>query len=345
MESYKYILEPYNGMKTRHICPECQKREKTFVRYIDTETKQYIDDSVGRCNREVNCGYHLTPKQYFDNNGIDKPLKLPKPLKPVKPVPVSYISPEVFKQSLESHEPNNFIKFLIDKLGIDAANDLIQRYHIGNSSHWHGSTVFWQVDLYGKIRTGKIMLYNAYTGKRVKEPYNHIAWMHTKGDNISQCLFGSHLLKDKSKIVAIVESEKTAITSSYFMPEFIWIATGGLNQLKTETMQILKGRKVMIYPDLGAYDKWKEKEKELSKIAICSVSKLLEKKATDDEREHGYDLADYFLKSLIDQNQHPESETFQKIKKIECASHLEYHDDLQVCGYYDRLLEVLLIES
>lgn len=340
METFKYILEKYNGMKTRHICPECQKRERTFVRYIDIETGNYIADHVGRCNRETNCGYHLTPKQYFENTGIVKPLLTPVKTK-FKPLPISYINQGVFTESLRSHEPNHFIKFLMDKLGIDATNDLIQTYHIGTSNHWNGATVFWQVDQYCKIRTGKVMLYSPTTGKRVKKPYDHVTWMHTKGDNISQCLFGTHLLKDKKKIVAVVESEKTAIIAAHFMPEFIWLATGGLNQLKTETIQVLKGRKVMLYPDLGAFDKWKEKEKELSKIAICSVSTLLERRATDSDRKQGYDLADYFLKLITPREDEHESETFQKIKKIECASHLNYHSDLQVCGYYDRLLEVL----
>jgi hypothetical protein len=29
---------------------------------------EHIHPSVGRCNRESNCGYHYTPKQYFQVN-------------------------------------------------------------------------------------------------------------------------------------------------------------------------------------------------------------------------------------------------------------------------------------
>lgn len=42
------------------------------------------------------------------------------------------------------------------------------------------------------------MLYNPTTGKRIKEPYNHVTWVHSvlhKEDyNLKQCFFGEHLL-------------------------------------------------------------------------------------------------------------------------------------------------------
>ena len=63
MSEYKYMLEPYKGLNTRFICPKCKRKELT--RYINIVTNEYLETSVGRCNRESNCGYHFTPKQYF----------------------------------------------------------------------------------------------------------------------------------------------------------------------------------------------------------------------------------------------------------------------------------------
>ena len=68
---YRYILEPYKGMGTRYVCPECVKSERTFVRYIDTHTGKHIHPTVGKCNREDRCGYHYSPKEYFEDNKLE----------------------------------------------------------------------------------------------------------------------------------------------------------------------------------------------------------------------------------------------------------------------------------
>lgn len=52
---YKYSL---HKKSIKHNCPNCNK--KTLVLYIDTETSAYISEAVGRCDREINCGYHYS---------------------------------------------------------------------------------------------------------------------------------------------------------------------------------------------------------------------------------------------------------------------------------------------
>ena len=305
MSEHKYILEPYKGMNTRYRCPSCQQRDKTFSLYIDTETGEHIAPSVGRCNRESNCGYHYTPKQYFQDNpainGITPQPKVyrPKPVTPV-PKPVSFIPVEVFTAGLKGYNTNNLVKYLIDLFGIDIAYRVCEAYFIGTSKHWPGATVFWQIDTNGKIRTGKIMLYSPTTGKRIKEPFNHITWVHKALKQpefeLRQCLFGEHLLQDKTKPVAIVESEKTAIIASVYLPRFLWLAVGSLTNLNAERCRVLNGRTVILFPDLNGFEKWNTKAKELSHIARISVSDLLERKASEAERKQGLDLADYLIR-------------------------------------------------
>ena len=301
---HRYILEPYKGMNTRYHCPSCQQKDKTFSLYIDVETGEHLGPVVGRCNRVSNCGYHYTPKQYFkDNNILINKLQFktnkPRHIKP-KPKSISFISVEVFKASLKAHETNHFIQFLIELFGVEITSQLVSRYFIGTSKNWNGSTVFWQIDTRGNVRTGKIMLYSPITGKRIKEPYSHINWVHTvlklPEFELRQCLFGEHLLIDKSRPVAIVESEKTAVIASIYLPQFIWLAVGSLTNLNAEKCSIIKGRYVTLFPDLNGFEKWSSKAKELSGLAIFTVSDLLERKATEVERKQGFDLADYLIK-------------------------------------------------
>jgi hypothetical protein len=291
-------------MNTRYRCPSCQQRDKTFSLYIDTETGEHIHPTVGRCNRESNCGHHYTPKQYFQDNNVSFDTPQPKAYKPrpvtPQPKPVSFIPVEVFKASLKAHETNHFVQFLINLFGVEVASQLVSRYFIATSKHWNGATVFWQIDTQGKVRTGKIMLYSPTTGKRVKEPFNHINWVHKALKQaefeLSQCLFGEHLLIDKTKPVAIVESEKTAVIASVYLPQFIWVAVGSITNLNAEKCSILKERTVTLFPDLNGFDKWSSKAQELSHLANFTVSELLERKATEAEKKQGFDLADYLIK-------------------------------------------------
>jgi len=317
MIEHKYILEPYKGMNTRYRCPapNCCKG-KTFSLYVDTETGEHIHPSVGRCNRESNCGHHYTPKQYFQDNNIlvDTPQPKANKPQPISPQtkPVSFVPIEVFKASLKAHETNHFVQFLINLFGVDVAIQLVSRYFIASSKHWNGSTVFWQIDIQGKVRTGKIMLYSPTTGKRIKEPFNHINWVHSilkqPEFELKQCLFGEHLLIDKTKPVAIVESERTAVIASIYLPQFIWVSVGSLTNLNAEKCTVLMGRTVTLFPDLNGFDKWSSKANELSHIAIFTVSDLLERKATEAEKIQGFDLADYLIKYDYKAFSLPESE-------------------------------------
>jgi len=305
MSEHRYILEPYEGMSSRYRCPapNCGK-DKTFSRYIDTDTGEHVNPSVGRCNRETNCGHHYTPKQYFQDNGISIDTTQPTAYKPrpvtPQPKPASFIPVEVFKASLKGHEANHFVKFLIGLFGVEISSELISRYFIASSKHWDGATVFWQIDQHGKVRTGKIMLYSPTTGKRIKEPFNHINWVHKAIKQpefeLGQCLFGEHLLIDKTKPCAIFESEKAAVIASVYLPQFICLAFGGLSNFNAEKCIALKGRTVTLFPDLGGFDKWSSKAKELSQLATFTVSDLLERKASEAEKKQGFDLADFLIR-------------------------------------------------
>lgn len=311
MSVYRFHLQKYQrGSKT--ICPQCE-RKACFTRYVDEQQEVTFPEYVGKCDHENSCGYHYTHREFFQDNP-DKNIKeewyseYPKSykavIKQVTDCTLSFIPNEYFKASLSHYDMNPFYKYLCSVFGEAGTKRVFQLYHIGTAAKWGGSTVFWQVDSDDRVRSGKIILYDSKTGHRVKEPYPYIGWAHSelkiKDFNLKQCLFGEHLLnKYPDASVILVESEKTAVVMSHFIPNYVWLATGGINGcFKEEYVHILKDRDVTLIPDLGAYEVWKEKSKILSKICRrVIVSDMLEQIATEEERSKGLDISDYYLYS------------------------------------------------
>ena len=287
MQDFKYKLEKYNGRSTRFMCPSC-KQAHEFTRYQDQETKEYVHPSVGICNRRDRCGYHYTPSQYFRDHGTSYVSTIE--VTPTPPRPIDYIPEEVMTASLNTE--NNFIKYLRSLFETKSIINAIEKYHIGDTTD--GKVIYWQVDREGKIRTGKAMQYDPSTSKRVKDN-KAVSWMHNqvKRDfNLKQCLYGLHLY-DKNKTTAIVESEKTAIIASLAMPQFTWMATGGLQN--TKLIDELKGCKVILFPDLGeGFEAWTEYALQNG----FKVSSFLQDRANDEDKANGLDLADYVICSL-----------------------------------------------
>ena len=307
MAEYRFTLQKYRH-GNKGVCPNCGRRH-CFVRYIDTEGRIEFPDYVGRCDHEQSCQYHYKPSDYFkDNPDALESERNEQTFRPIV-VPVSksqpttsYIDNDVMRRTLTVYPINPLYRFLSTILGVKETLRIFQLYKVGTSKKWGGSTVYWQIDHLGRVRAGKIMLYNAANGHRVKEPRSYVSWVHSElcltDFNMKQCLFGEHLLPVfPTKPVAIVESEKSALIATHFMPDFLWLATGGIHGcFKTEVMEVLRGRQVMVFPDLGAYDVWREKSAMLH--AICEkvvVSQHIEQTATAEQRAKGLDLADFLL--------------------------------------------------
>ena len=118
MTTHRFILEPYKGIATRHTCPICQ-RKRCFSRYIDTEKRISFPNHVGRCDHEQKCGYHFTPREFFDQNPMErKNLMEETTLRPYTKaqtaiaVPTSYIDRNIVRQSLKCYNTNKMYLFL-----------------------------------------------------------------------------------------------------------------------------------------------------------------------------------------------------------------------------------------
>ena len=333
MSLYKQpFLEPYKGRGTRHTCPNC-KVKQTFTLYLDGNTGEPIHPTVGICNRAIKCGYHYPPRQYFadhpelwksrsgkyisqsNNNPISSHNTNRRPSKHSKTKPqlslaappkMDLIPRKYVKESVSAN--SNFVRFLCKHFPRENVKKAIENYALGATKN--GSVIFWQIDIKGNVRTGKIMQYNTGTGKRIKHKSGAINWVHNilkRSDrnytnyNLNQCYFGEHLLKFyPNKPIAIVEAEKTAVIGTIIFDNYNWLAAGNLNGLNVEKSRVLQNKYVVLYPDAGCYERWAKKSMQIKSEVLCKIetSNLIENHATTDQTKDGYDIADYIIEGF-----------------------------------------------
>lgn len=315
---HTYHLQPYKGKETRHKCPGCGDAH-SFTWYVD-ESGMPLDEAVGRCNHESGCGYHYTPSQFFIDNpsrrseasgGWEQRQRVPYHAqavpaadKPIDTIPFSYVEGSASYNSA-------FIRFLCKLFDIDTIKRLVEMYAIGATRD--EKVIFWQIDTKGRVRTGKIMGYDAGTGHRIKDT-GGVDWVHARmkrqnllpaGWSLSQCLFGEHLLScresfgiNEQSTIAIVESEKSAVIGAAVFPQYIWMATGGIGNLNNDKLREMKGRTIIIFPDVDGTRKW---QRIASAIHGCKVivSDVLERNATQEEKEAKIDIADWIISHLL----------------------------------------------
>lgn len=331
MTEFRFHLEKYRP-GNRYQCPACG-RKKCFARYVDEQGEITFPEHVGRCDHESKCGYHYTPKDYFRDNLDRRPEReyrkdfpaavasckrqaaTPFVLEPsclsiavsensalASSAFPSFINPTLVDKSLSCYDINPLFIYLAKVMSREEVEELFALYRVGTSKEWGGSTVFWQTDINGQVRTGKIMRYDPATGHRVKGESDRVTWVHAKlrllDFCLRQCFFGEHLLaRYPNKPIAIVESEKTALIGAHFIKEPIWIATGGKHGcLNERAISVLKDRRVTLFPDLGAEDVWRSKLSLLTPICrSVAINYILEREATEEQRRRGLDLADFLL--------------------------------------------------
>ncbi len=306
MAQFRFSLQKYNGQKTRFLCPHCGRKELT--RYIDNETNNFVDEQVGKCNRIEKCGYHFTPKQFFEKKGENIQYYTNKSLQ-IEEKPTWYADENLFLESLHSKtQTSNLYQFLIQYFDRNMVAETFRKYLVGVSKKWQNSVIFWQIDKEYKIRAGKIMQYDSVTGRRDK---NKFSWIKNQNENLEmrQVFFGLHLLNYfKNNTVGIVESEKTAMLCDLFFDDkIVWLASGGLQGITERKMKDLRERTVVLFPDLSAenskikaYDEWKKKAKiigENLKMNI-KINTYLNFYSSGEEQNNQEDLGDFILRNI-----------------------------------------------
>lgn len=248
MERYKWHLD-----RTSHkaICPKCG--QKRFVLYVD-DSGTPAGEEYGRCDREQSCGYSRYPGKEVSSNNTLTHTPAPKITTPMR-----YDSRVL---SEFNRIDSNLFPFFASLVTPLRAMEKWQLYNVGC---YNDNVIFWQRDINGEIRGGKLIRYDK-NGHRVKDD-KPASWTHYQkvfnpyktGDKLEQCLFGEWLLaKYPDAPVVVVESEKTAlIMSAIAHSNHIWLASGGSQMLKDSSRtKVLEGRDVLLMPDQGQYWNW-----------------------------------------------------------------------------------------
>lgn len=284
MNDFRYKLDTSSR---KHICPGCNK--KRFVRYVDTETGDYLPEQYGRCDREAECSYNLNP--YSDGyakavreQGINSEIpKRWRPKQKARPAtaPV-YFDFDTFKQTLQAdrYGQNTFIQNLLCRVPFpfeaDELTKVIQLYRLGTIANGYraGAVTFPFIDRAGNVRTIQVKQFdesNHTTGTdflhsiiekhhtRSGQPLPEWLTAYIGQEKRVSCLFGEHLLPARPFApIALVEAPKTAIYGTlYFgLPDtpknFIWLAVYNKSSFSIEKLKALTGRDVFVFPDLSS---------------------------------------------------------------------------------------------
>lgn len=179
-----------------------------------------------------------------------KPVKV----KPKKAKVITYYSDEEVEKTLTCDD--TLATFFNERFAEKKVKGIWREMRVGSEA---GKTLFWQTDMNGKIRFKKVITYKN-DGHRTDS-----VSFEKKGDYSEQCLFGEHLLTAYPEMpVAVVESEKSALLGTIMYPNFVWVATGGKGELKASKCEVLKNRRVYLFPDVDGVKEWTDKIPELS---------------------------------------------------------------------------------
>ena len=303
-----------NSKHGKFTCPNCGHK-KRFVRYVNDRGEFYPDPTVGRCDRINSCGYWKKPVPDQNNNNnlykkSDSNVLYKKHI---------YLDYKYVMHTNKYVTNSKLYTFLSNIFGKKNVFNMLNLYKIGRYKNY--DTIPY-IDLHGNIATIQCKLFddNLHT---VKNTWLHNLVKNTDMDNYKNndkfvtCFFGEHLLQNNNynyKYVCIAEAPKTAIVCSLanYLPQAVWLASfncTGLTEEKFDRIvNIYKDKTFILFPDTSpdghVYKDWGKfalSYKSKKKVNIF-VDDFLEKNLPKDKRDKGYDLADYILENINNNN-------------------------------------------
>ena len=240
---------------------------------------------------------------------------------------------------LGSYDRNAFVQFLLN-LFPDSAEEIsnvLKAYLVGTYQDYCS---FPYIDRFNRICKGKLIRFNAATGRRLKGDFDTsslVAKLRQAGKitgdfEYRQVFFGEHLMRRfPNKPAAIVESEKSAILATLCMPEFIWLGSHSKMWLKAERLRNIGQRKIILYPDGDGFSAWQTVARDARRLgADVQVSTLIEQLATPEQKREGFDIADLLINQQREINRTNEfiDSCNSKLDRIQTDPELNYQFSL-----------------
>jgi hypothetical protein len=300
----------WNSKRTK--CPSCGSRDgfagiKTIDGIACGDPLQH-----GKCH---SCGVMLWPDDAPQDHAAVIPKQERQPSKHVR----AGLIDETDGQTSNLH------RALIN-IGGDGMAAHLRQWRIGTD--FKGRTLFHYVNMRGHHQTTKAMQYNiggnrdADTAPKwgVQLPSGYVD-LSTKSDHRA-CLFGEHWMQEGQSmidyrdplnprkcsfndrtLIALVESEKSAVVASYMMPNIIWIATGGIDMITEERAKALASRTVLILFDCDDAGRKgaREKSQIIAKAGGHAIHEIDGKPVQDhvfSGAREKYDIADHIMDML-----------------------------------------------
>lgn len=315
MKTYKYKLDKSSK---KYICPGCGK--KKLVRYVDSVTGELQPEQFGRCDRQDSCGYYMYPKSdRIDTVNLAKSLAIRRESHSQSEKKQVFIPKDALKATLGGYNDCTFFTYLSNR-GVpdNLLEEIISMYLLGTiqSGHLRGALTIPYINENDQVAFVQVKQFDE-RNKTIKtsalhslikgKPGNQWVEEYEKNELKVSCFFGSHLLKKYPKNpIALVEAPKTAIYGTCYLGvpkddnDLLWLAVYNKPSLTVDKFKVLKGRNIVVFPDLSAkgetYNEWKKKVElfanKLPKTKV-TVNDFLEQYAPNELRQAGGDFADF----------------------------------------------------
>lgn len=242
---FQYRFE--KGSK-KHICPECGA--KKFVRYVDSETGEYLPDQYGRCDRSGH--YFLNPykdgyAKLHSKDGRPYSVRFKFTAASIPEKPLVYIPIDALQETLIDPVGNSFFDNLLKRIPYPVSQHdlhrIVELYLLGTihskkrkDAYLNGAVTFPYFESIDKVQAIQIVQYDHSNHRKainwldtflrpveangahidfpaIKQKQMPIQWIEDRREQRKvNCFFGAHLAKMyPSHPIVLVESPKSAI--------------------------------------------------------------------------------------------------------------------------------------